>query len=166
MKPNGPAWNCPIRPNRGWGTNGGIGCRIAGTSVKCGRPLSPSEDAPHLVAAIDRVVRGLGGVSRWGGFTGWPPSATPGVGPRSPPLPGVATPYGFSVAICPPRRGQPQGLVEKVTHTAEQRGFAPWPTSLDGDSPTVLRDHNSAADNLRLATTGTRPATTLTAAHR
>ncbi|KUH97900.1 hypothetical protein AU190_21970 [Mycolicibacterium acapulense] len=34
---------------------------------------------------------------------------------------GVAKHYGVAVAICPPRRGNRKGVVEKVNHTAAQR---------------------------------------------
>ena len=41
---------------------------------------------------------------------------------------GVAKHYGVSVAICPPRRGNRKGVVEKVNHTAAQRW---WRTLAD-----------------------------------
>ena len=41
---------------------------------------------------------------------------------------GVAKHYGVSVAICPPRRGNRTGVVEKVNHTAAQRW---WRTLAD-----------------------------------
>jgi hypothetical protein len=42
---------------------------------------------------------------------------------------GVAKHYGVSVAICPARRGNRKGVVEKVNHTAAQR----WWRTLDDD---------------------------------
>ena len=44
----------------------------------------------------------------------------------------VAKRYGVSVAICPPRRGNRKGVVEKINHTAAQR----WWRTL-GDDVTV-----------------------------
>lgn len=44
----------------------------------------------------------------------------------------VAKRYGVSVAICPPRRGNRKGVVEKADHTAAQR----WWRTL-GDDVTV-----------------------------
>src|SRR3954469_22354894 len=41
---------------------------------------------------------------------------------------GVAKHYGVSVAICPPRRGNRKGVVEKINHTAAQRW---WRTLAD-----------------------------------
>src|SRR6476659_5275121 len=41
---------------------------------------------------------------------------------------GVAKHYGVAVAICPPRRGNRKGVVEKVNHTAAQRW---WRTLAD-----------------------------------
>lgn len=40
---------------------------------------------------------------------------------------GVAKHYGVSVAICPPRRGNRKGAVEKSNHTAAQRWWRTLP---------------------------------------
>jgi hypothetical protein len=52
----------------------------------------------------------------------------PGSGRVSASFAGVAKHYGVSVAICPPRRGNRKGVVEKVNHTAAQRW---WRTLAD-----------------------------------
>jgi transposase len=39
----------------------------------------------------------------------------------------VAKHYGVSVAICPPRRGNRKGVVEKINHTAAQRWWRTLP---------------------------------------
>jgi transposase len=52
----------------------------------------------------------------------------PGSGRVSASFTGVAKYYGVSVAICPPRRGNRKGVVEKVNHTAAQRW---WRTLAD-----------------------------------
>jgi hypothetical protein len=52
----------------------------------------------------------------------------PGSGRVSASFAGVAKHYGVSVAICPPRRGNRKGAVEKVNHTAAQRW---WRTLAD-----------------------------------
>ncbi len=39
----------------------------------------------------------------------------------------VAKHYGVSVAICPPRRGNRKGVVEKANHTAAQRWWRTLP---------------------------------------
>ncbi|ETZ40730.1 putative transposase IstA protein [Mycobacterium avium MAV_120709_2344] len=52
----------------------------------------------------------------------------PGSGRVTAPFAGVAKHYGVSVAICPARRGNRKGVVEKVNHTAAQRW---WRTLAD-----------------------------------
>jgi transposase len=91
--------------------------------------LSPSTDQPHLVAAIDRIVRGLGGISRVWRFDRMATVCDPGSGRVTASFAGVAKHYGVSVAICPARRGNRKGVVEKVNHTAAQR----WWRTLDDD---------------------------------
>ena len=41
----------------------------------------------------------------------------PGSGRMTASFAGVAKHYGVAVAICPPRRGNRKGVVEKVNHT-------------------------------------------------
>ncbi|MGV0810307.1 Mu transposase domain-containing protein, partial [Mycolicibacterium setense] len=87
-----------------------------------------SMDQPHLVAAIDRIVRGLGGLTRVWRFDRMATVCDPGSGRVTASFAGVAKHYGVSVAICPPRRGNRKGVVEKVNHTAAQRW---WRTLAD-----------------------------------
>lgn len=71
--------------------------------------LSPSQDQPHLVAGLDRISRGLGGVSRVWRFDRMATVCDPGSGRVTASFAGVAKHYGVSVAICPPRRGNRKG---------------------------------------------------------
>ena len=52
----------------------------------------------------------------------------PGTGRITASFAAVAKHYGVSVAICPPRRGNRKGVVEKANHTAAQRW---WRTLAD-----------------------------------
>ncbi len=90
--------------------------------------LSPSEDQPHLVAAIDTICRGLGGLTRVWRFDRMATVCDPGSGRVTASFAGVVKHYGVSVAICPARRGNRKGVVEKVNHTAAQRW---WRTLAD-----------------------------------
>lgn len=56
----------------------------------------------------------------------------PGSGRVTASFAGVAKHYGVSVAICPARRGNRKGVVEKVNHTAAQRW---WRTLADEATP-------------------------------
>ncbi|MGY4651235.1 IS21/IS408/IS1162 family transposase [Mycobacterium sp. URHB0021] len=112
----------------GWGKKALLLVGSLAHSGKWRAVLSPSADQPHLVAAIDRIVRGLGGVSRVWRFDRMATVCDPGSGRVTASFAGVAKHYGVSVAICPPRRGNRKGVVEKVNHTAAQRW---WRTLAD-----------------------------------
>jgi transposase len=112
----------------GWGKKAFLLVGSLAHSGKWRAVLSPSADQPHLVAAVDSIVRGLGGVSRVWRFDRMATVCDPGSGRVTASFAGVAKHYGVSVAICPPRRGNRKGVVEKVNHTAAQRW---WRTLAD-----------------------------------
>jgi transposase len=112
----------------GWGKTAHLLVGSLACSGKWRAALSSSEDQPHLVAALDRVTRGLGGVSRVWRFDRMATVCDPGSGRVTASFAGAAKHYGVSVAICPPRRGNRKGVVEKINHTAAQRW---WRTLAD-----------------------------------
>jgi transposase len=112
----------------GWGKTAHLLVGSLACSGKWRAALSPSEDQPHLVAGLDRVVRGHGGVTRCWRFDRMATVCDPGSGRVTASFAGVAKHYGVSVAICPPRRGNRKGVVEKINHTAAQRW---WRTLAD-----------------------------------
>ncbi|WP_024443880.1 DDE-type integrase/transposase/recombinase [Mycobacterium sp. UM_WGJ] len=112
----------------GWGKTAHLLVGSLAYSGKWRAVLSASEDQPHLIAGLDRVIRSLGGVSRVWRFDRMATVCDPGSGRLSASFAGVAKHYGVSVAICPPRRGNRKGVVEKINHTAAQRW---WRTLAD-----------------------------------
>jgi transposase len=112
----------------GWGKKANLLVGSLAHSGKWRAALSPSTDQPHLVGAIDHVVRGLGGVSRVWRFDRMATVCDPGSGRVTASFAGIAKHYGVSVAICPARRGNRKGVVEKINHTAAQRW---WRTLAD-----------------------------------
>ncbi|EUA09488.1 integrase core domain protein [Mycobacterium kansasii 732] len=116
----------------GWGKTAHLLVGSLAHSGKWRAALSALEDQPHLVAAIDHVVRGIGGVSRVWRFDRMATVCDPGSGRVTASFAGVAKHYGVAVAICPPRRGNRKGVVEKVNHTAAQRW---WRTLADDLTP-------------------------------
>jgi hypothetical protein len=80
------------------------------------------------VQGLDRVTRALGGVSKTWRFDRMSTVCDPGSGRITASFAGVAKHYGVAVAVCPPRRGNRKGVVEKVNHTAAQRR---WRTLAD-----------------------------------
>jgi len=112
----------------GWGKTADLLVGSLAHSGKWRGALSASQDQPHLVAGLDRVTRGLGGLSRVWRFDRMATVCHPASGRVSASFAGVAKHYGVSVAICPPRRGNRKGVVEKINHTAAQRW---WRTLAD-----------------------------------
>ena len=112
----------------GWGKTAYLLVGSLAHSGKWRAVLSPSTDQPHLIAALDTVSRALGGVSRVWRFDRMATVCDPGSGRVSASFAGVAKHYGVAVAICPPRRGNRKGVVEKVNHVAAQRW---WRTLAD-----------------------------------
>lgn len=112
----------------GWGKTAHLLVGSLAHSGKWRGFLAPSEDQPHLVAGLDRVTRGLGGLTRVWRFDRNGHSLRPRLGTRDRLVRGVAKHYGVAVAICPARRGNRKGVVEKANHTAAQRW---WRTLAD-----------------------------------
>lgn len=112
----------------GWGKTAHLLVGSLAHSAKWRGALMPAEDQPHLVAGLDRVTRGLGGVTRVWRFDRMATVCDPGSGRVIASFAGVAKHYGVVVTVCPPRRGNRKGVVEKVNHTAAQRW---WRTLAD-----------------------------------
>jgi transposase len=76
--------------------------------------LSPSMDQRHLGDGLDRVGRAFGGVTRSWRFDRMSTVCDPGSGRITASFAGVAKFYGASVSVCPARRGNRKGVVEKM----------------------------------------------------
>ena len=112
----------------GWGSKAHL---LVGALAHSGRwrgVLSATMDQPHLVDGLDRITRGLGGVTRQWRFDRMATVCHPGSGRVTASFAAVAKHYGVMVAICPPRAGHRKGVVEKANHTAAQRW---WRTLAD-----------------------------------
>ncbi|HEY3692812.1 MAG TPA: IS21 family transposase [Pseudonocardiaceae bacterium] len=94
--------------------------------------LAAAEDFPHLVEALDTVVRQLGGVTQVWRFDRMATVCYPSTGRITAAFSQVAKHYGVRSVTCPPRRGNRKGVVEKANHSAAQR----WWRTL-GDDVTV-----------------------------
>jgi transposase len=123
--PNPPEW-------WGWGRTARLLVGSLAHSSKWRGSLEPSTDQPHLVQGLDRVTRALGGVTRSWRFDRMSTVCDPGSGRITASFAGVAKHYAVAVAICPPRRGNRKGVVEKNNHTAAQRW---WRTLPDDVTP-------------------------------
>ncbi len=88
--------------------------------------FSESKDSAHLIAAIDQVLRRLGGLTRRFRID----AIEGGVFPRTrrlvPEFADACADYGAGVDLCPPRRGNRNGVVEKANDYLTQ---ASWRTA-------------------------------------
>ena len=112
----------------GWGSKAFL---LVGALAHSGRwrgVLAESTDQPHLIDALHRICAGLGGLTRTWRFDRMATVCHPGSGRITASFAAVAKHYGVSVAICPARRGNRKGVVEKANHTAAQRW---WRTLAD-----------------------------------
>ena len=105
----------------GWGKTAHL---LVGALAHSGRwrgYLAEGETFPHLVQGLDEVSRKLGGLSRVWRFDRMATVASPNTGRITATFAGVAKHYGVQVVLCPPRRGNRKGVVEKANHVAAQR---------------------------------------------
>lgn len=111
----------------GWGSTARL---LLGALSHAGRwrgNLAPAMDQAHLVEGLDRVTRALGGVpARWR-FDRMATVCHPDSGRVTASFAAVAKHYGVGVDICPPRRGNRKGVVEKAIHNAAQRWWRTLP---------------------------------------
>ncbi|HYB37383.1 MAG TPA: helix-turn-helix domain-containing protein [Mycobacterium sp.] len=113
----------------GWGRMAHLLVGSLAYSSKWRGWLEPATDQPHLVEGLDRVTRALGGVTKTWRFDRMATVCDPGSGAITASFAGVAKHYSVAVAVCPPRRGNRKGVVEKVNHSAAQR----WWRTLSDD---------------------------------
>jgi transposase len=112
----------------GWGKNAHL---LVGSLAHSGRwrgYLAPSTDQPHLIEGLDQVARKLGGLTGTWRFDRMSTVCHSASGQITASFAAAAKYYEVIPAICPPRRGNRKGVVEKANHTAAQRW---WRTLAD-----------------------------------
>ena len=119
-------------PSWGWGRMAHLLVGSLSYSSKWRGWLELATDQPHLVEGLDRVTRALGGVTKTWRLDRMGTVCHPGSGAITASFAGVAKHYAVAVAVCPPRRGNRKGVVEKNNHTAAQRW---WRTLPDDVTP-------------------------------
>ena len=111
----------------GWGSTAHLLVGSLAHSSKWRAVLAPSEDQAQLIAGLDAVTRKLGGLTKAWRFDRMATVCHPASGKVTASFAAVAKHYGVSVKICPPRRGNRKGVVEKANHTAAQRCWRTLP---------------------------------------
>ena len=114
----------------GWGTNASLFVGALAHSGRWRGCLAESKDQPHTIDALDQVTRALGGLTRVWRFDRMATVCHPPTGRVTASFAGVAKHYAVSVAICPPRRGNRKGVVEKANDTAAQRWWRTLPDDI------------------------------------
>lgn len=98
-----------------------------------------SEEQAHLAVALHQVAERLGGLTRAWRFDRMSTVAAPGSGRVTATFAGLAKHYTVTVELCPPRRGNRKGVVEKANHAAAQRFWRSLPDTIDGgDGPKLI----------------------------
>ncbi len=124
-------WDWFERRRAPWG---GIGYVLLGTLPHSGRTrgvIASSMDQPHLIEAMDGVLRRLGGTARRWRVDRMATVIVPGSSDVQASFAPVAKHYGATVVPCPPRRGNRKGSVEAAVRYATGR----WWRSLAAESP-------------------------------
>lgn len=112
----------PDPPARwGWGDTAHLFVGALSHSSKWRAVLAESEDQPHLIEALDAVVRRLGGCTKTWRFDRMTTVCHPSSGRITATFGPVAKYYGAQIAICPSRHGNRKGVVEKGNHSLAQR---------------------------------------------
>lgn len=114
----------------GWGSTARLLVGSLPYSGKWRGVLLEFQTQPHLIDGLDRVCRALGGTARAWRFDRMTTVCHPGSGKVTASFAAVATHYGVGVRICPPRRGNRKGVVEKSVHVAAQRWWRTLPDDL------------------------------------
>ncbi len=114
-------WDWADLPGAPWGGSAHVLIGALSSSSQARVVLSESEDLPHLVEALDGVLRRFGGTARRWRFDRMATVIDPNTQRLQPGFAAVAKHYGVGVDPCPPRRGNRKGVVEKAVHFLTQR---------------------------------------------
>jgi len=152
-------------PGWGWGKTAYLLVGALSHSSRWRGVLAPSMEAPHLIDALDRVTRALGGVSREWRFDRMATVINPETGRVQASFAAVAKHYGVRVVACPPRRGNRKGVVEKANHVAAQRFWRTLPDDVTVEQAQRLLDKwCSTRGDVRMRATTDGKATVATVA--
>ncbi len=150
-------WDWLALPDAPWGGDAHL---LNGTLSYSGRTrgvFAESEEQPHLIEAIDGVLRRLGGTAiRWR-IDRMSTAVDIKTGDLLSSFAAVARYYGVAVAVCPPRRARRKGKVEKNNDYSAQRWWRTAPVS-------TLEEAQQGYDRFCVETGDVRPRGTGTVA--
>lgn len=102
-------------------------------------------DQPHVIDGLDRVARGLGGVTDVWRFDRMATVCHPSTGKITASFAAVVKHYGVGFVTCPPRHGNRKGVVEKAIHSAAQRWWRTLPDDVTVEDAQVSLDRLCAS---------------------
>jgi len=114
-------WDWFERRKSPWGATAYV---LLGSLSHAGRTrgvIAESMDQPHLIDAMDGVMRRLGGTTKNWRVDRMATVVNPATGDVQASFAPVAKHYGAKVVICPPRRGNRKGVVEAAVRYATGR---------------------------------------------
>jgi transposase len=114
-------WDWADLPGAPWGGSAHVLIGALSYSSQARAVLAEAQDLPHLVEALDGVLRRFGGTARRWRFDRMATVIDPHTQRLQPSFAAVAKHYGVGVDPCPPRRGNRKGVVEKAVHFLTQR---------------------------------------------
>lgn len=114
-------WDWADLPGAPWGGTAHVLVGALSSSSQARAVLAEAQDLPHLVEALDGVLRRFGGTARRWRFDRMATVIDPHTQRLQPSFAAVAKHYGVGVDPCPPRRGNRKGVVEKAVHFLTQR---------------------------------------------
>jgi transposase len=124
----------------GWGSTAHLLVGALSHSSRWRAVLAESEDQPHLVQALDGVVRRLGGLTRRWRFDRMTTVCHPSSGRITASFGPVAKYYAVGIDICPSRHGNRKGVVEKGNHSLAQRWWRTLPDDVTATQAQVSLD--------------------------
>src|SRR6266700_1530965 len=114
-------WDWADLPGAPWGGTAHVLVGALSSSSQARAVLAEAQDLPHLVEALDGVLRRFGGTARRWRVDRMATVIDPHTGRLQPGFAAVAKYYRVGVDPCPPRRGNRKGVVEKAIHFMTQR---------------------------------------------
>jgi transposase len=139
-------WDWLELPDAPWAAEAHLLVGTLSHSGRCRAVFAESEDQAHLVEAIDKVLRRIGGTARRWRTDRMASVCDPDSGRLHPSFAAVARYYGVGVDVCPARRANRKGAVEARNHFIAQRF---WRTARVAD----MADAQAKLDRF-LASTG------------
>uniref|UniRef100_UPI003D724AE6 Mu transposase domain-containing protein n=1 Tax=Gordonia hongkongensis TaxID=1701090 RepID=UPI003D724AE6 len=151
----------------GWGSTAYLLVGSLAHSGKWRGYLAPDMTRPQVIAGIDRITRRLGGLTKSWRFDRMATVCHPSTGALTAEFAGVAKHYGVSVQVCPPRRGNRKGVVEKSNHTAAQRWWRTLPDEVTAEQAQTSCDtFCRTRSDVRMRPTSDGRASVITVAQR